>query len=279
MLYNSLLMKLLASCLLACALSLPAAAWQSQATAAPTTAAPQQTVKVSELPPVDVSKDWSDYGYWGFTLFLTIVGGFQAYLMWGNLRVVERQADQMERQTGILQQSITLAEKSAETARQNLDLFINRERAHLRIEILPLESLTAGPLKVSYKVALHGTTDAYVTSSCARVEITNSSEPGDDAQWFPAMNIPQVITPEHRSIEAQVAGVFPRELAAPDVEAIEVGRKFIHFRGFVNYKDVFGTERFTRVRRVWEVSPVRNPDGTRSGRWSRRGGAKDNLET
>jgi len=47
----------------------------------------------------------------------------------------------------------------------------------------------------------------------------------------------------------------------------------------VNYKDVFGTERFTRVRRVWELSPVKGPDGTRSGRWSRRGGAKDNSET
>lgn len=279
MLYNSLLMKVLAPVMLVCALSLPGLAWQSNASA-PRSTEPQQTVKVSELPPVDVSKDWSDYGYWGFTLFLTIVGGFQVYLMWGNLRVVERQADQMERQTGILQQSITLAEKSADTARQNLELFINRERAHLRIEIVPLEfPLTPGPLKVSYKLTLHGTSDAYVTNSCARVEVTNSNEPGDDAQWFPAMNIPQVITPERRVIEAQVTGVFPKELAPGDVEAIDAGRKFIHFRGFVNYKDVFGTERFTRVRRVWEMSPVRNPDGTRSGRWSRRGGAKDNSET
>jgi len=279
MLYNSFLMKLATLTMLVCVLAAPLLAWQANGPT-PATPAPQQSVKVTELPPVDVSKDWSDYGYWGFTLFLTVVGGLQAYLLWGNLRVVERQADQMERQTGILQQSITLAEKSAETARQNLELFINRERAHVRIELLPLEApLPAGLLKVSYKLTLHGTTDAYVTSSCARVEITNSSEPGEDAQWFPAMNIPQVITPEHRILEMQVQGVFPKELASADVEAIAAGRKFIHFRGFINYKDVFGTERFTRVRRVWEMSPVKGPDGTRSGRWSRRGGAKDNSET
>lgn len=273
-------MKLLAFSLLVCALSAPATAWQSQATPPPHAAEPQQSVKVTELPPINMSKDWTDQAYWGFTFFLTIVGGLQAYLLWGTMKVFERQAHQMERQTGILQQSIALAEKSAETARQNLELFVNRERAHLRIELMPLESqLAAGPLKVGYKVTLHGTTDAYVGSSCARVEITNSSEPGEDAQWFPAMSIPQVITPEHRIIEAQVQGVFPKELAAADVEAIAAGRKFIHFRGFVNYKDVFGTERFTRVRRVWELSPVKGPDGTRSGRWSRRGGAKDNSET
>lgn len=102
------------------------------------------------------------------------------------------------------------------------------------------------------KIALLGNSDAYVTSSCGRVDITDSPEIADDSHWFPAMTIPQVLTPDQRTGEAQVQGVFPcLALELAEFEAIEAGRKFIHFRGFAKYNDVFGTERWTRSRRVW----------------------------
>jgi hypothetical protein len=110
--------------------------------------------------------------------------------------------------------------------------------------------------------------------------LTDSSEPVDDPHWFPAMNITPVITPDQRTVEGQAQGVFPKiSLAQSDLDAIDAGKKFIHFRGFVKYNDVFGAERYARFRRVWELSPVRNPDGSRSGHWSRRGSAKDNSES
>ena len=242
---------------------------------------PPPSIRISDFPPVSVTKDWSDRAYWLFTLFLVAVGALQVFLLWGNLRAIERQALQMERQTGILEKSVATAEKSAETARQNVELFVNRERGHLRVELLPLEwPAKPGPAKVEYKVTLYGGTEAYVTSSCARVEITDSPEPAEDAHWWPAMTIPQVITPDNRMQQAQVQGVFPKPvLEQADIEAIDAGRKFIHFRGFVKYNDVFGAERWTRCRRMWELSKLRNPDGTRSGHWSKRGSAKDNSET
>jgi hypothetical protein len=108
----------------------------------------------------------------------------------------------------------------------------------------------------------------------------DSLEPPDDAKWWPAMSIPPVIGPNNRVVEAVVQGIFPKmDLEQPDIEAIDAGKKFIHFRGFVRYEDVFGTERSTRFRRVWEVSNVRNPDGTRSAHWGKRGSPKDNSET
>src|SRR5579864_3902967 len=100
------LMKLLALAMLVCVLAPLAPAQQSHPSTSPTANQPQQTVKVSELPPLSMTKDWTDLAYWGFTLFLAVVGGFQAWLLWGNLRAIERQAVQMERQTGILQQSV-----------------------------------------------------------------------------------------------------------------------------------------------------------------------------
>jgi len=246
----------------------------------PTPTQPSQTVKISEFPPISVAKDWSDQAYWVFTLFLVAVGALQVFLLWGNLRAIERQALQMERQTGILEKSVALAEKSADTARQNVEMFVNRERGHLRVELMPLQWPPTGAVRVSYKVTLHGATEAYVTSSCARVEITDSPEPGDDGQWYPAMSIPQVITPDNRVQEAQVQGIFPKSnLEQSDIDAIDAGKKFVHFRGFVKYNDVFGAERWTRCRRMWEFAMLRNPDGSRSGHWSKRGGAKDNSET
>jgi hypothetical protein len=176
---------------------------------------------------------------------------------------------------------VELAEKSAETAKQNLDMFMSRERGHLRVELLPIEwPLKPGSVKINYRVTLYGSTEAYVTSSCARAELTESPEAIDDPHWFPAMNIPQVITPDHRVAEGQVQGIFPRmSVEQADIEAIEAGRKFIHLRGFVKYNDVFGTERWARFRRMWELSAVRNADGTRSGHWTKRGGTKDNAES
>ncbi len=242
---------------------------------------PTQTVKVSELPPVSTTKDWSDWSYWMFTAFLAVIGGFQAFLLWGNLRAIERQALQMERQTDILDKSVALAEKNAETAKQNLEMFISRERSHLRVELTPLQwPLQPGVPKLGYKVMLFGSTEAYVTSSCARAELTDSPEPSEDRHWFPAMNIAQVITPDKRLIEGEAQGVFPKmNLEQTDIDSIDAGKKFLHFRGFIRYNDVFGAERWARFRRVWELSQVRNPDGTRSGHWSKRGAPKDNSET
>src|ERR1700750_1020548 len=134
-------MKLLAFALLLLALQTPAGAQARQpaSSGAPSQPGPSETVRVTELPPISTSKDWSDWSYWLFTLFLALIGGLQLYLMWGNLRVVERQAGTMERQTFVLEKSVELAEKSAETAKQNLEMFMSRERGHLRVDLLPLE--------------------------------------------------------------------------------------------------------------------------------------------
>ncbi|MGA3052756.1 MAG: hypothetical protein ABSD63_00975 [Candidatus Korobacteraceae bacterium] len=254
---------------------------KSQGTSGNRAGEPTQSVKVSELPPLSITKDWSDRAYWLFTFFLVAVGGLQVFLLWGNLRAIERQANQMERQTGILEKSVALAEKNAETARQNIEMFISRERAHLRVDLMPLEwPLPPGPAKLKYKIALHGATEAYIMTSCARAELMDSLEPPDDAKWWPAMSIPQVISPSNRVVEGAVEGIFPKmSLEQADIEAIDAGKKFIHFRGFIRYEDVFGTERSTRFRRVWELSSARNPDGTRSAHWGKRGSPKDNSET
>jgi hypothetical protein len=244
-------------------------------------AEPTQTVRVSDLPPLSIAKDWSDRAYWLFTFFLAAIGGLQVFLLWGNLRAIERQANQMEHQTMILEKTVSLAEKNAETARQNIEMFVNRERAHLKVEVALLEwPLRPGLTKLKYKVTLYGASEAYIVGSCARAEIMDSLEPQDDAKWWPAMSIPQVISPNNRVMEAVAEGIFPKmNLEQADIDALAAAKKFLHFRGFIRYDDVFGAERMTRFRRAWEVSNVGNQDGTPSGRWGKRGSPKDNSET
>ena len=242
---------------------------------------PTQTVKVSDLPPLSITKDWTDRAYWVFTFFLVAIGGLQMFLLWGNLRAIQRQANQMEHQSTILEKTVALAEKTAETARQNSDMLVNRERGRLRVELLPLAwPLAPGPAQLKYKVSLYGASEAYIAGSCARAEIVDSPDASDDVPLSPAMSIPQVITPTDRTVEAQVQGIFPRMTLEPaDLDALDAGKKFIQFRGFIRYEDVFGSERWTRFRRVWKLAALPNPDGTRSGRWSRCGSAKDNSES
>ena len=168
-----------------------------------------------------MSKDWSDWSYWLFTFFLVATSALQVYLLWGNLRAIERQALTMERQTTVLEKSVELAEKSAETAKQNLEMFVSRERGHLarRTDADRVAVESRGPPS-SLPRPLYGSTEAYITSSCARAELTDSSEPIDDTHWYPAMSIPQVITPEHRVVEGNVQGIFPRmSLEQADIDA------------------------------------------------------------
>ena len=156
-----------------------------------------------------MSKDWSDWSYWLFTFFLVATSALQVYLLWGNLRAIERQALTMERQTTVLEKSVELAEKSAETAKQNLEMFVNRERSHLRVELVPLECpLQPGAVKLRYTVRLHGSTEAYISSSCARAELTDSPEPAEDKHWWPAMSVPQVITRRTAWWKARSRGFF-----------------------------------------------------------------------
>jgi hypothetical protein len=69
------------------------------------TASAEGSVTVSKLPTVTVAapkRDWADWGYWAFSLFLVIVGVLQVRLLWWTLGVVRRQAHEMKRQRALM---------------------------------------------------------------------------------------------------------------------------------------------------------------------------------
>ena len=109
----------------------------------PLTAATQPTAPTANKPSQDSSEDqkiqrWLMY----FTGALVIVGVlqfisifWQAWLLRGTLREIKTQAGQMERQTAILEKSVAVAQKSADTTSQQVELYVNAERARITIDI------------------------------------------------------------------------------------------------------------------------------------------------
>ena len=118
----------------------------------------QQSVSISKLPTVTVAapkRDLADWGYWAFSGLLVIVGFLQVLLLWRTLRAIQRQADDMGRQvdlafgqlramheqitemsaqTDVLEKSVTVAQESANTARENFEAYIRKERAFVLID-------------------------------------------------------------------------------------------------------------------------------------------------
>lgn len=81
-----------------------------------------------------------------FTGLLVIVGWRGVRAAVRTLSAIERQADLMSRQTGILEESVIAATKSSEAAKasadaakENIAVFISKERARIKVEVERLE--------------------------------------------------------------------------------------------------------------------------------------------
>jgi hypothetical protein len=75
----------------------------------PTSPNTQQPVKISELPPVSVTRDWMDKTGWAFGAILVLVGIVGVCAAYRTLRAIERQARIMRRQTAhIARQAISM---------------------------------------------------------------------------------------------------------------------------------------------------------------------------
>jgi hypothetical protein len=247
----------------------------------------RQFISVRELPPISVRKDWTDRAYWTFSGFLVIVGLLQVALLWRTLRAIKRQADTMERQSGILEKNVIAAEANAsaaqtnaEAAREGIEVAINKERARIRIEISgrSLGFKASDINEVSYTVMCHGYTPAFITDSRATVLVSPKSEPSIGNRDVP-MSLPSLINPSLEGIPKSAILMSGPLLKEDDIERIDKGELFVHFYGFIKYRDVFGRGRETNFRYLWSLSRLTNSDGTHFGYWTKCGQPEANSET
>jgi hypothetical protein len=210
--------------------------------------------------------------------------------------IMQRQADLIDGQTAVLKESVSVAKDGAEAAKANaeaarlnaeaaknmLELTVSKERARLRVEVKALDLSIAGYLAhtVEYTVRLYGTTEARVIESGAEAYLHNSAEPPTDKNsLMMPIGLEQVLSPQSPTV-TKSAFLMPKiKLDKADVDGINERKSFVHFRGFIKYRDVFERERETRFQYLWNVTDLPNFGGGPFSYWTRSGAASDNSET
>jgi hypothetical protein len=199
------------------------------------------------------------------------------------LAAMNRQAELMERQSGILERSVEAAEASAKAAQDNIGLIVDKERARIRVYILPLSgSISMSPSKskdpvfssILIKVFNQGPYAARIIRARAEIDITQSTDApmrtvgdvalGPDPRTY--LNIPPFFKPNIDGMEILIGN-----RNASDWNAISEGRQIVHFSGSITYRDHFERdERITSFQCYWRVDPGQAATAER-GYWKRYG--------
>lgn len=174
------------------------------------------------------------------------------------------------------------AKKAAEATEKNTELYINRERARLRVEMTPFiypSTSDSAYDTVDFRVTVYGQTDAFITDSgcVAGVGPEEFIDYPDlfDKVMFPISSLPSVVIANANPKECWV---FLGVKVSPDnflLQEVKAKRMFVCIRGFIKYKDVFERERETTFRYVWQYSEVVED----YGQWKKCGKPEENHET
>lgn len=190
--------------------------------------------------------------------------------------VMDEQLKIMAAQLTALKDTASAASASATAARENVELIVKKERARLRIELAPFYLNFGAPSPANYAVQHEGSTDAFVLSSHAAAYVSDSREPDPSLGTGKPMPIPSAITAQNPVVTAQdVLHPFTEE----EIDSIRQLKSFVHFTGFVRYKDVFDGEHETRFNRVWSIAQMNNLGQEPFTYWEHCGGADENRET
>jgi hypothetical protein len=213
----------------------------------------QKPVRVAELPPVSITKDWADRAIWIFSGLLVIVGGFQAWLLAATLYAMRRQGLSMRRQTTHIRRSASAARKSANAAAATVKIMQDTAEKQLRAYVYVVaaarqwDGVREPILKVQIKNA--GQTPAY---DCVRyaVEAVSPIFPQHPGEFETIPNNTQKYKspiPPGESVEivSTALRVDPRQIGE-----ISRGRGAVYLFGRIEYRDAFGNNRESKFRLV-----------------------------
>jgi hypothetical protein len=185
-----------------------------------------------------------------------------------------------------MKEAATATADAAKAARDNIEHTVKKERAIIQVEAMNIPAspdcnLPLPPYDVvAYKVFNRGLTAAKITYAYAIVDIsdTHNSCSGEYSTFRNAdfdLNRGSFFSPNSDGVIRYAISEVPF-----DWNAINDRRKFVHFYGKVNYRDLFSEEdRETGFHYVWWIDSQRLADGSTFGRWVERGEEKENYQT
>jgi len=191
-------------------------------------------------------------------------------------RVLDGQLKVMSEQLAAVKETASASSASAAAAKESIERIICKERARLRVELQPFYLNFGAPSPASYTIEHEGSTDAFVVDSHVSVYVSPSRDPDRSAVNGRPMPIPRVIGAQNPVVAAQdVLHPFTPE----EIDEIRELKSFVHFTGFIRYKDVFEGQHETRFNRVWSIARMSHLNGQPFTYWEHCGTAEENVET
>jgi len=199
-----------------------------------------------------------------FTLLLVIVGAlqvgsmiWQAWLLRQTRGDVHSQLDQMvkqvghmEKQTEILDKSVTAAQASANAASAQLQVMKSKERAQLRIEFdSPLSismstkgTTTSRSMSISYQIQVLGTTRATILHSSIAIWVPHMDE---ELNVSGVIDLPNIVFPSEdkwhfREVVRENSFQRPPITDQKLIAMVMDNTRFVVVQGRIRYQDVFG---------------------------------------
>ena len=170
-------------------------------------------------------------------------------------------------------------------------MFISKERGRLRVEVQDLV-IPGQPFDaVRYQIKFYGATDAFIVSSGAEAFVQTSAEPppkSSDNMILPISPLTKIFT-RATSARTQFTLIEAREvrngrclslrLSQDDINNITHNKSFVHFRGFIKYRDIFDKPRETQFSLVWKYFMGLDGILPGGGQWVETGPADSNGES
>ena len=191
-------------------------------------------------------------------------------------RVLDGQLKVMSEQLAAVKETASASSMSAAAAKESIERIISKERARLRVELQPFYLNFNAPSPASYTIQHEGSTDAFVVDSHVSVYVSPSRDPDPRAVNGRPMPIPRIMGAQNPVVAAQdVLHPFTPE----EIDEIRQLKSFVHFTGFIRYKDVFEGQHETRFNRVWSIARMNHLNGEPFTYWEHCGTAEENVET
>jgi hypothetical protein len=211
----------------------------------------QKPIRIAELPPLSVTKDWADHAVWIFSGLLVIVGGLQAGLLAATLVAMRRQGLSMRRQTTHIRRSASAARKSANAASATVQIMKDTSEKQLRAYVYPVTASRyrhKGVMVIKLQIKNAGQTPAY---DCTKymVEAVSDTYPQPAREFErPVPNLDnKVPIPPGESINFFKTAT---QLSSQQEAQIMLGNAAIYLFGKIAYRDAFGNQRRSEFRLV-----------------------------
>ncbi len=199
---------------------------------------------------------------------------------------IKKQIGEMERQTEATKANANAALLSAKAANTNIDLFMSKERARVRVALkkLNLKAERSSDYSIEFTIKNSGLTTAFITETGAAAyfgppEMVNA-EDVLSAGMIPIHDLPGELA-ANEPFEATTVLYFEDEDELM-LNEIKDGKLFVGVRGYIKYKDVFDRDRETNFQYTWKLLAMAGLTEAFDpfvGEWKRAGPPENNQET